>query len=68
MNNLVKSLELDPDLANIPKQSLNNVFQMLYITSGCDYISYFAGLGKAAFLMHFFNMHHLYQARVCVVC
>ena len=52
MNNLVKSLELDPDLANIPKQSLNNVFQMLYM---CDYISYFTGLVKAAFFNAYFQ-------------
>ena len=29
---------------------------MLYIISGCDYISYFAGLGKAAIFNAFF--HH----------
>lgn len=55
MRNLMKALELDPDLANIPKPSLGKVFQMLYITSGCDYVSYFAGLGKAAFFNAFFQ-------------
>lgn len=55
LNNLVKALELDPDLACIPRLALGNVFQMLFISSGCDYVSYFAGQGKAAFFNGFFQ-------------
>ena len=55
MNNFVRALELDPDLASIPRPQLPNVLQMLFITSGCDYISYFAGQGKASFFQVFFQ-------------
>ncbi len=54
-NNLVKALELDPDLASLERYELAKTFQMLFITSGCDYVSYFAGLGKASFIQAFFQ-------------
>ena len=56
LNNLVQALELDPDLANLDASKLANTFQTLFIVSGCDYISYFAGQGKASFFQVFF--HH----------
>ena len=49
LNNLVQALEDDPNLASLPRDSLVSIIQMLFISSGCDYISYFSGLGKAAF-------------------
>jgi len=55
LNNLVTALQLDLDLASLPRPALANIFQMLFIVSGCDYISYFAGLGKAAFFNAFFQ-------------
>ena len=51
--NLIKALELDPDLASLPRDKLANIFQMLYICSRCDYDSYFSGLRKAAFNVFF---------------
>lgn len=50
LNNLQTALLNDPDLASIPRERLPITCQMVFIVSGCDYISYFAGLGKAAFL------------------
>ena len=55
MNNLIKALELDPDLASVQKHKLANIFQMLYICSGCDYVSHFCGQGKAVFFNVFFQ-------------
>ena len=53
LNNLVTSMYLDPDLACIQQESLPQVFQMLFVSSGCDYISYFKGHGKAVFFNTF---------------
>ena len=55
LNNLIEALEGDPDLASLPRDKLRIVMQMLFITSGCDYISFFSGFGKAAFLNIFFQ-------------
>ncbi len=55
LNKLVQALELDPDVASLPKSELPVIFQMLFICSGCDYVSYFAGLGKANFFNSFFQ-------------
>ena len=55
LNNLITALELDPDLASLPRSSLCNIFQMVFICSGCDYVSYFHGHGKAAFFNTFFQ-------------
>ena len=55
LNNLMQALQYDPDLASLPRDKLGRAFQMLFICSGCDYISYFSGLGKAVFLNVFFQ-------------
>ena len=44
----------DPQLAPLPPQDTPKIFQTLYISTGCDYISFFSGLGKASFLQTFF--------------
>jgi hypothetical protein len=40
----------DPDLASLPATHIPNILLQLYIVSGCDYISYFCGIGKTTFL------------------
>ncbi len=55
LNNMLTALALDPDLASLPQHKLPEIFQFLFICSGCDYISYFAKLGKAAFFNVFFQ-------------
>lgn len=50
LNNLKTGLDNDPDFASINREGLLNTLQMLFVVSGCDYTSYFAGIGKAAFL------------------
>ena len=53
INNLKTALHDDPDLASIDRERLLSTLQMLFIVSGCDYTSYFAGIGKAVFLTAF---------------
>ncbi len=55
LNHLVLALQNDPDLATINPRVLPQVLQTLYVTSGCDYISFFSGIGKATFLQYFFQ-------------
>ena len=50
LNNLLKALKNDPDLATLPQNKLGKIFQTLFICSGCDYTSYFNGHGKATIL------------------
>ncbi len=47
LNRLRQAPLQNPDLADIDQKSLKSVFQMLFITTGCDYICIFARLGKA---------------------
>ena len=55
LNRLVHALQCDPDLVALPSQIVPQVLQTLYVTTGCDYISFFSGIGKATFLRYFFN-------------
>ena len=45
----------DPDLSIVPKENLGAIMQTLFISTGCDYISYFKTLGKATILNIFFQ-------------
>ena len=55
LSNLKKALENDPDIACLPQDYLPNIFQMLFVLSGCDFISYFHAFGKGAFLNTFYQ-------------
>ncbi len=50
MQALINAFNNDPDLATIPSLSLPSVIQALFVCTGCDFISFFNGLGKASFL------------------
>ena len=50
LTNLMLALLQDTDLAPLPRSSVQSIFQMLFICTGCDYISYFSGIGKVGFL------------------
>ena len=52
---LNRALSNDPDLATIPQNSHSNVIQTLFVVSGCDYISFFSGIGKATFTKYFYQ-------------
>ena len=47
LNKLMQALQDDADLA---REKLGRAYQMVFICSEYDYISYFSGLGKAVFL------------------
>ena len=46
LNSLYTSLLNDHDLASVSPLLRAKVIQTLFICSGCDYISFFAGIGK----------------------
>jgi len=55
MKNLLCALEKDPDLASVSRATLPKVLQCLFICTGCDYVSFFSGIGKATFAKIFFQ-------------
>ena len=52
---LHKALKHDPDLAGLEPAKISRILQTLFVCTGCDYISFFSGLGKATFLRYFFQ-------------
>ena len=52
---LSSALCSDPDLAGLNATELCQILQTLFVCTGCDYISFFSGLGKATFLRYFFQ-------------
>ena len=55
MKRLTAALSNDPDLASIAAATHTKVVQTLFVVTGCDYISFFSGMGKATFLRYFFQ-------------
>ena len=55
LNKLLLSFKDDPDLSLLPLLLRPRVLQTLFICSGCDYISFFVGLGKTTIMKHFFQ-------------
>ena len=50
---MTNCLERDPDLSLVPTQELPRIIQALYACTGCDYTSFFSGLGKCSFFRTF---------------
>lgn len=50
LSGLNDALLNDPDLGFLSSQDLPQILQALYISTGCDYISFFSGIGKATFI------------------
>lgn len=55
LNQLINALEADPDLQNVPKSTIKEIIQVLYVVSGCDFTSFFFGVSKQAFLKALFT-------------
>ena len=55
LNHLQSALTNDPDLASLPSNTLPSTMQILFICSGCDFISYFKSAGKVTFFNTFFQ-------------
>ena len=54
-HNLVQAIHSDPDLQGIPFALRSQALQSLYVCTGCDYVSFFRGMGKVSFLSTFFQ-------------
>lgn len=61
LNEFIDSLKRDPDLSLVPSQDLPAILQALHVSTGCDYISFFYGLGKSSF----FNSFYRYSDTIC---
>ena len=55
LNALLTALKHDPNLSSICPSQLAKIMQVLYVVTGCDYTSFFYGIGKATFLRIFFQ-------------
>lgn len=55
LNTLLDALSNDPAIADIPPMLRPQALQSLYISIGCDYVSFFMGIGKASFMSTFFQ-------------
>ena len=52
---LIKALRHDPDLVGVAPDSIPKIMQTLFVCTGCDYVSFFNGLGKGTFMCYFFQ-------------
>ena len=68
LSNLKTALKHDPDLSTIPNDILPKIFQVLYACTGCDYISFFKGIGKATFIPYFFQYAHFISSGKEATC
>lgn len=59
MNNFMAAINTDPNLSSLSTESRPKILQMLYIATGCDFTSFFVGLGKTSFLKAFFAFSEL---------
>jgi len=52
---LNEALQTDQNLAVVPPEVKMKALQLLYIVTGCNYVSFFYSIGKAKFLQCFFQ-------------
>ena len=55
ISSLIQALQADPDLGRVRESELPSILQTLFVCTGCDYVSFFHGIGKATFLRYFFQ-------------
>ena len=67
LNKLIDSIERDPDLSQLQPNTLPLILQVVYVSTGCDYISFFAGLGKSSFLKALFTYSEFITSGVPVM-
>ncbi len=48
-------LQNDPDLSSIPAEKIPQIFQSLFVSTGCDYISFFSEMGNASMYRTFYQ-------------
>ena len=45
----------DPDLAPVPSTSICGTIQVLFVSTGCDFVSFFKTLGKVTLLNNYYQ-------------
>ncbi len=55
LHKLVDALKRDPDMIHIPHTQITGIIQTMFASTGCDYVSFFSGIGKPTFLKTFFE-------------
>jgi len=55
LSSFLEVLAKDPDLSSIPPDKIPQIFQSVFVTSGCDITSFFSQIGKATFYRHLFK-------------
>lgn len=55
LHHLLQALHSNPDLHGVPLHLRPQALQSLYVSTGCDYVSFFRGMGKVSFLSTFFQ-------------
>ena len=56
LNKLKSALNTDPELHSIPIEKRSEIFlQVVYVSTGCDFTSFFSGIGKVTFLKAFYR-------------
>ena len=55
LNKLIEAINTDPDLSSVPLDHRAKVLQVVYIATGCDFTSFFVGIGKTAFLKYLYQ-------------
>jgi len=62
MNALIDLLKRDPDLVHVEESHIPRLIQTLFVCTGCDYVSFFSGIGKAFFYKVFFSVCKVYRS------
>ena len=55
LNKLKSALNTDPELHSIPIEKRSEILQVVYVSTGCDFTSFFSGIGKVTFLKAFYR-------------
>ena len=55
LNNLLHAFQNDPDLVSLPQMYTGLIMQTIFISTGCDFVSYFKSIGKSTILNIFFQ-------------
>ena len=48
---LITALQNDPDLAGMDSTELTKIMQALLVCTGCDYVSFFSGIGISSLFL-----------------
>ena len=53
LNKLLNAINTDADLHSLPVERHNEIIQVVYVSTGCDFTSFFCSMGKVTFLKAF---------------